>query len=317
MSRITMKNRVQDYTLSESFEHFIRKCKVKNLSEVSIKSYQQKTRQFFDFFGEDRKISEVNITAIEDFILWLRSRESCGDIAINSVLRAVRAWLYFCMDNEYLPRFKVQLIKCETPVKKTYSDSALLVLLRKPDKKNCAFVEFRTWALINFLVGTGVRVSTAVNVKISDINFQDGTILLRQVKNRRQQIIPLGKQLASVLEEYLTVRGGEPSDYLFCNEYGQQSTVKAQQTATRKYNLKRGIDTTSLHSFRHTFAKNWVLSGGDVFRLQKIMGHSDLSVTRQYVAMFGGDLQMNFEKFNPLDRLAQGHDSSKRIKVHR
>ena len=95
MSRITMKNRVQDYTLSESFEHFIRKCKVKNLSEVSIKSYQQKTRQFFDFFGEDRKISEVNITAIEDFILWLRSRESCGDIAINSVLRAVRAWLYF------------------------------------------------------------------------------------------------------------------------------------------------------------------------------------------------------------------------------
>jgi len=57
MSRITMKNRRQDYTLSESFDHFIRKCKVKNLSEKSIKSYQQKVNQFFDFFGEERKCS--------------------------------------------------------------------------------------------------------------------------------------------------------------------------------------------------------------------------------------------------------------------
>jgi len=317
MSRITMKNRRQDYTLSESFDHFIRKCKVKNLSEKSIKSYQQKVNQFFDFFGEERKISEVDVAAIENFILCMKKRKSCGDIAINSVLRSVRAWLYFCMDNEYIPRFKIQLVKCETPVKKTYTDSELIMLLRKPDTRNCAFGEFRSWAIINFLLGTGVRVSTAVNVRISDVNFQDGTILLRQVKNRRQQIIPLGKQLASVLEEYLTIRGGEPSDYLFCDEYGQQSTVKAQQVAVRKYNLKRGVDTTSLHSFRHTFAKNWVLSGGDVFRLQKIMGHSDLSVTRQYVAMFGGDLQMNFERFNPLDRLVQGNNSNQKISMRR
>lgn len=66
---------------------------------------------------------------------------------------------------------------------------------------------------------------------------------------------------------------------------------------------KRGIDKTSCHTFRHTFAKNWVMSGGDVFRLQKILEHSDLTVTREYVAMFGQDLQMNFEKFNLLDNL--------------
>lgn len=64
-----------------------------------------------------------------------------------------------------------------------------------------------------------------------------------------------------------------------------------------------GVNVTSIHSFRHTFAKNWILSGGDIVRLKTIMGHSNIAVTNEYLAMFGQDLQMDFEKFNPLDNL--------------
>ncbi len=49
--------------------------------------------------------------------------------------------------------------------------------------------------------------------------------------------------------------------------------------------------------------KNWILNSGDRLRLQKILGHSDLTVTKEYVNMFGQDLQMDFEKFSPLDNL--------------
>lgn len=72
----------------------------------------------------------------------------------------------------------------------------------------------------------------------------------------------------------------------------------------RRYNIKRNVNKTSCHLFRHTFAKQWILAGGDMFRLQKILGHSDLTVTKEYVAMFGQDLQMDFERFNPLDNMA-------------
>ena len=54
------------------------------------------------------------------------------------------------------------------------------------------------------------------------------------------------------------------------------------------------------------------MAGGDVFRLQKILGHSDLTITREYVQMFGQDLQMDFEQFNPLDRMNQ---KKERIKM--
>ena len=72
------------------------------------------------------------------------------------------------------------------------------------------------------------------------------------------------------------------------------------------------MSKTSCHLFRHSFAKQWIMAGGDMFRLQKILGHSDLSITREYVQMFGQDLQIDFENFNPLDRMTQ---KKERIKM--
>ena len=60
---------------------------------------------------------------------------------------------------------------------------------------------------------------------------------------------------------------------------------------------------TSIHLFRHTFAKNWILSGGDIFRLKSILGHSSLEIVKEYVNMFGGDLKKDFDKFNPLENM--------------
>ena len=91
--------------------------------------------------------------------------------------------------------------------------------------------------------------------------------------------------------------------YLFCNIYGEKGNIRSFEDLVAKYNHERGVEKTSIHLFRHTFAKHWILQGGDIFRLQKILGHSDLSVTKEYVQMFGQDLQMDFEKFNPLDNL--------------
>ena len=56
-----------------------------------------------------------------------------------------------------------------------------------------------------------------------------------------------------------------------------------------------------MYSVTHMVIK-WILNGGDIFRLQKILGHSDLSVVKEYVQMFGNDLSVDFDKFNPLDR---------------
>ena len=258
---------------------------------------------FYEFIDKSEPITAVTKDTVDDYILWLRENTDANDITINSYLRSVRAFLYFCMEDKYIPTFKIQLIKAEKKIKETYTDDELVRLLEKPDVDNCSFSCYKTWVFENYLLGTGNRISTALDLHIGDINFQSGVIILRKTKNRKQQIIPLSATLAEILQGYLQIRGGEADDYVFCNEYGGQASCRTYQQLVRRYNRKRGVEKTSCHTFRHTFAKNWILNSGDMFRLQKILGHSDLTVTKEYVNMFGQDLQMDFEKFNPLDNL--------------
>lgn len=290
-------------TIHDAFDLFIRKCKINNLTDLSIESYKKKMVHFYEFVDEQSQITKVTSDTVDDYILYLRENTEANDITINSYLRSLRAFLYYCMECNYIQSFKIKLTKAEKKIKETYTDEELIRLLTKPDTNNCSFSSFKTWVFENYLLATGNRISTALDVHIGDINFDSNMIMLRKTKNRKQQIIPLSNSLADILEEYLQIRGGEPEDFLFCNEYGEQASCRTYQQLVRRYNIKHNVNKTSCHLFRHTFAKQWILAGGDMFRLQKILGHSDLTVTKEYVAMFGQDLQLDFEKFNPLDNM--------------
>lgn len=302
MEKIVMAKK-KNLTIEEVFELFIRKCRVKNLTELSIISYRKKIIHFYEFYDNNNPITDINKDMIDDYILWLRENTKANDITINSYLRSLRAFCYYAMDCKYIPSFKINLIKAEKKIKETYTQEELTLLLKKPNINTCSFSEYKTWVFENYLLGTANRISTALEIQICDINFESGMIMLRRTKNRNQQIIPLSATLADILREYLEVRGGQSTDYLFCNEYGEKASERTYQQLVRRYNIKRNVNKTSCHCFRHTFAKNWILAGGDAFRLQKLLGHSDMSVTREYVQMFGQNLQLDFEKFNPLDNL--------------
>lgn len=89
---------------------------------------------------------------------------------------------------------------------------------------------------LSYLVGTGNRISTALNVKIQDIDFDEAVIYIRKVKNRKQQIIPLSASLSSVLIAYLQIRQGDPEDYLFCSDTGTIGDKRTYQQLVADYN---------------------------------------------------------------------------------
>lgn len=293
----------KNLTTEQAFELFIRKCRVKNLAEPSIISYQDKVKPFIEFYSGE--VSGITVNTVDDFTLYLKQEHNVNDVSVVSYLRSVRAYLYYCMECNYVQSFKIKLPKVQKEIKETYTTEELQRLLAHPDTNSCSFTEFKTWVFENYLLATGNRLSTALNVKIKDIDFDNSLLTLAKTKNRRQQIIPLSATLSEILREYLDIRGGEPEDYLFCNNYGQQASSRTFQTLVYRYNVRHNVNKTSIHSFRHTFAKNWVLANGDIARLKTIMGHSNIAVTNEYLQMFGADLQLDFEKFNPLDRLSQ------------
>lgn len=184
-----------------------------------------------------------------------------NDISINSHLKNIKAFVNYCTSLGYTKEFKITLLKVEKKIKETYTDSELAILLQKPDLKKCNFTEYRNWVFINYLIATGNRVSTIINIKIGNIDFDNNTIILEKTKNKKQQIIPISSSLKTVLLEYLKYRKGEQGDYLFCTATGTYLTRGTMKTAISKYNRTRGVTKTSIHLFRHTFAKNWILSG--------------------------------------------------------
>ena len=110
----------------------------------------------------------------------------------------------------------------------------------------------------------------------------------------------MSNKLTLILVRYLQVRNGNEDDYLFCNKKGLRADKRTVQQQIADFNLGRGVQRTSCHSFRHTFARMYLVNGGDAFRLQKILGHSDLTMTKKYVALFAQDLKKDFDKLCPI-----------------
>lgn len=306
----------EELTITECFQLFVDKCTVKNLSPETIHLYQNQFRTFYNTLEKkDCLMSEITSKDVDNFILHLRKQNTCNDITINSYLRGLRAFLYFAMDNQYLPAFKVTIPKVDKTIKETYTDEELEKLLKKPNLKQCSFTEYKIWVYTNYLLATGNRLSSALGLKIGDLDFKNQLIHVRKVKNRKEQIIPMSDTLCKVLREYLRYRKGTDDDYVFCNTRGGKGDNRTYEDMLANYNRKRGVEKTSAHLYRHTFAKRWILNGGDIFRLQKILGHSDLAVVKEYVEMFGNDLSRDFGKFNPLDTL--GFQTGSKLRMAR
>lgn len=223
----------------------------------------------------EQPIDSITEETVGDYIFAMKE-EKLSDTTINTNLRMVRAFLYWCMEKGYLEQFAIKLVRADDPIKEPYTAQELEKLLTAPNRKSCSFAEYRNWVMVNFLLGTGCRASTLVNLKIGDLDLSAGMVTFRHMKARNQQMVPLAKSLVKVLEEYLEFRGGEPSESLFVSEYGNALTVSALGNAVWTYNHSRDVAKTSVHLFRHTYAKLYIQAGGDPFRLQKLLGHVDL-----------------------------------------
>ena len=99
----------------------------------------------------------------------------------------------------------------------------------------------------------------------------------------------------------MSKRGGADEDYLFPNESGAQLTENGLRCSIARYNKRRGVSKTSIHLFRHTFARKYLVDcGGNAFTLQRLLGHSTLDMTKHYCAIFDADLARNYDNFSPL-----------------
>lgn len=320
-TKIEMFDATVKKTFNEAYDEFIRYCKARNLRPATIKHYNDVVNYSFlhflkdEFDTEEILTKDIKSTTIENYVIFMKEKTNANDTTVNTNIRTTRTIFYYFMKLGYMDKFKIQLPKMNKQVIETYTDKELEILLEKPNINKCNFITYRSWVIVNFLIGTGCRLRTLINIKIEDLDFENDVIIYKHTKNRRGQIVPISLTLKNVLIEYLQFRQFEnEEEWLFCNAYGEKMNVNTLSGNLRAYNRKRGVMKTGIHRFRHTFAKKWILNHGDVFKLQKILGHKDMEIVRNYVEMFTTDLKKDFNEFNPLESLK---DNKKYIKMNK
>ena len=129
---------------------------------------------------------------------------------------------------------------------------------------------------------------------------------MKNVKNRKHTILPLPYKVIEALRIYLGYRGGKKNEFLFCSWTGLELTKRGAEEAIRRYNRSRGVEKTSIHAFRHSFATNYLEAGGDLFRLQQLMCHSNINITKGYIHMTTRGIGKDLDDLTYLNNVSCG-----------
>lgn len=291
-------------TFEEGCNRYLQNCKERNLRDATIRHYQQSYQQFYKFFNREMPLAQFDESSYKRFVLHLRETMN-NDVSINTYLRDLITTMHFLMDEGYLAPFKMKSIRVDKNNVETYTDNELQLLLRKPNIKTCTFNEYQCWVMTNFLFCTGVRQRSLMYIQVKDLDFDNYVVYVNVTKNRKPLIVPINQSLTNILIEYLKHRQHRSDDdFLFCNVYGQQLVKSTCYHMLYSYNKSRGVETTGIHRYRHTFAKQWILNGGNVVTLSQILGHSSLNITQNYVHLLVSDVAKQVNEINLLEKFS-------------
>ena len=308
----------QGVTLDHHFKEFIAEKEARNLSEATIRNYVQSYNMllFFNEFSPSITAEDVSVTHVHHLITRMKEC-NISPASINHYLRDCRAFLYWCMSDErgYMQPFKIALIKGQEEQPKLFTDDELQKLLAKPNIGD-PFTTWRTWVIVNWVLGTGNRSSTICDVHMNDVDYSSKEITLRHTKNKKAQIIPLSPSLELALKEYIRIWRSDADEdgWLFPNVCDRKLTTNALRHSFAKYCVEREVDKTNIHGLRHNFAKGWVRNNGNMFVLQKILGHRTLDMTKRYVRLFSDDIKENFDQYAPLDTMNRANKRTYLVK---
>lgn len=305
MHKLTMKTNKKTLTFEDGFKQFILDCKARGLRIATIKHYKESYQQIKKYIDPGIKIDKINDKKFKEFIV--KSSDGIRNSqTIYTLSRDLKTIINYFIKSGYIERFNMQLPKVDKKPVETYTDDELKKLLKKPDIKKCSFCDYRNYVIVCFFLSTGIRLSSLINIKIKDLRMSESEVEILHTKNRKPLTVPLNINIKKILIEYLAYRqSNNTDDYLFCNVYGQQLKKSTIIQAVQSYNWSRGVNTTSIHKLRHTFAKKWILGGNSVVALQKILGHSSLQMTQNYINILVSDLKKDVENYNILQEFSK------------
>ena len=297
-------------SFEEAEKLFYAEEKSKNRLKRTIAWHRENIKAFKKALKEQNislNLEGINHRIIKNnFILYTIENWNNKPQTVNMRLRSLRQFFCFLVKEDYLaqnPAGRVEKLKTEEVLIVALTVDQVKKILKTADRNT--FTGLRDYTMLLLMLETGMRLSELSGLKINDIDFQEGTIKVFG-KGARERVVPVQRRCKKQLKRYLSFRGTDLShDNLFVtidNEPIKNRTIQERlEILTQKAGLT-GIQT-SPHIWRHTFARFYILNGGDPFSLKKILGHKSWEMVHRYVNLFGSQIVAQHQKASPVEHL--------------
>jgi integrase/recombinase XerC len=292
--------------LGGAIDAFLVDCQARALSARTVALYREKLR------AVERFAQAHNLSALQDLTPdWLRrflvqlTEHGHNPGGVHVHYRTVRTFLRWAWQEYDLPE-PVPIARVRAPKVPQLQLAPVPIPDLRAMLSTCdrSFVGERDRAILLSLLDTGARSSEFLALDVQDVNMSTGAVLIRHGKGGKHRVVFLGAKARRALLRYLRRRRGEASGALWVSvQTGGRLQYHALRRAIARRAKMAGVPAPSLHSFRRAFALACLRGGMDVYSLQKLMGHADLSVLRRYLAQTEADLQEAHQRAGPVDNL--------------
>jgi len=164
----------------------------------------------------------------------------------------------------------------------------------------------RVGAMVSLMLGSGLRVGEVIGAKLTDLNMEELELKVTG-KGKKDRIVPFGNNTARLLLRYVQIFRPQPAntgfDQLFLSWDAHPLSRNAMESVIGRLRRASGITRLHAHLFRHTFASDYLLAGGDPMDLKDILGHTSLDVTKLYRHLTRRQIAERYQRIVPIDRL--------------
>ena len=286
----------------------------KNLSINTINSYKQDIVQLENYvlIKFKNKILFKNIFSkdiFEKYLFFLYDKEYKPSTLARK-LSSIKSFVVFLEDEKVTntnPAKYLKFPKLQRKIPKTLNQDIVDIMLN-----NSKYLTLRDSTIIELIYATGIRASELINIKISDIDFNEATVRILG-KGSKERIIPIHNLALNLISKYWKneihnhnnlVKNKKIKfnrDLLFLNIYGKKLTRQGLWYIIKNISKKLGLDMSKVspHILRHTFATHLLYNGVPIRHLQELLGHSNISTTQIYTHLSDQYIESEYSKYRP------------------
>ncbi len=272
--------------LQQSHQLFLEHLQKRNSARSTVLAYGKDIEQLITFIQNELKKTHVHHIKKEDleqFIHYLE-QQAFTPKTISRKINSTKTFFRFLKINEYITDDPAALIshpKFTTPPPRILSETEYRAL------RDAAKDDARTYAIIEILLQTGIRVGELSNITLDDLSFNDesgtGTLKVPPSRITLGRIIPLNRAVVRAIKRYLTQRPQVEDRHLFVTRNGKPLAIRNMRAALKRYFRLANIKDASINDLRHTWIAHHIKRGASLIIISKLAGHRRIATTERYL----------------------------------